>query len=193
VDIRIIAATNQDLEEQVRAGAFRSDLYFRLNVVRMRLPSLRERIEDVPLLTRHFLDRLNERLGRAVEGFDAEAEGALLRHAWPGNIRELRNVIEGVVVTLRGTRITFADLPEQIVAQLAGAVEDEKRQLLAALVDAQWNKSRAARQLNWSRMTLYRKMSHYRIVDPAAAPRRRSGVAPRVSSEPSPRKRQRNR
>jgi DNA-binding NtrC family response regulator len=169
VDIRIIAATNQDLEAQLRGGAFRSDLYFRLNVVRLRIPSLRERIEDVPMLTRHFLDALNARLGRRVEGLDGQAAGALLSHGWPGNVRELKNLIEGAVVTLRGDRITFADLPEHFLSQLGAADTDERSRILGALVETRWNKSLAARQLRWSRMTLYRKMSRHRIELPDLA------------------------
>ena len=169
VDIRIIAASNQDLEERVEAGQFRSDLYFRLNVVRIELPNLRQRLEDVPLLARHFLAQLNERHGRAVTGFEPEAMAALLRYEWPGNVRELRNVVEGTVVTLRGDRIGFADLPARLVARLWEANDSEKQRLLAALVETKWNKTRAARKLSWSRMTVYRKMTHYRISEPAAA------------------------
>jgi DNA-binding NtrC family response regulator len=183
VDIRIIAATNQDLEAQMRAGAFRRDLYFRLNVVRVALPALRERLEDVPLLARRFLDELNGRLGRHVEGFEAAAEAALVRHDWPGNVRELRNVIEGAVVTLRGDRIGVVNLPEELLTRIADAHGSEKERLLATLVETNWNKARAARQLEWSRMTLYRKLEHYRIVEPGrAAPLAKAGATRAVGA-----------
>jgi transcriptional regulator with PAS, ATPase and Fis domain len=167
VDIRIIAATNQDLEHLVTEGKFRSDLFFRLNVARIHLPPLRDRKEDIPLLCMHYIQELNRRLGREVEGLSDTAWEALLRYAWPGNVRELKNLLEAVFINLPSRRIAFVDLPEpfrQRVSAVAGLPQDERERLLSALFATNWNKSKAAQQLHWSRMTLYRKMTKYQIV-----------------------------
>jgi DNA-binding NtrC family response regulator len=110
IDVRIIAATNRDLEQEVRAGRFREDLFHRLHVVRLRIPPLRERRDDVPLLARHFLETFARQYGKAVRGFTPDADSALQRHSWPGNVRELQNTILQAVVLASGERITVEDL-----------------------------------------------------------------------------------
>jgi DNA-binding NtrC family response regulator len=167
LDVRVIAATNQDLERSVAERTFRSDLYFRLNVARIHLPPLRERKEDLPQLLQFHVAELNQRFGRAVEGFTDDVSPLLSRYDWPGNVRELRNVLEAAFVTVRSRRIGYADLPERFRSALrppAGARPDERARLLSALLATNWNKSRAAKHLQWSRMTVYRKIAKYCLV-----------------------------
>lgn len=164
LDIRLVAATNRDLDTLAREDKFRKDLYFRLNVGRVHLPPLRQRKPDIPTLVDHYVTQLNEQFGASVEGVDAEVMEHLISYAWPGNIRELKNLLEGVFVSRPNTKITFVDLPEwfresQPGPPAAGATESDR--LLSALHATNWNKSKAADQLKWSRMTLYRKMAKY--------------------------------
>jgi len=164
IDIRIIAATNQDLPSLTRTGAFRADLLFRLNVVPIHLPPLRDRLSDIPLLVAHFVRQFNQRWGMRVERFDEECQAALCRHTWPGNVRELKNVIEAVYVNSKGGVIGIKDLPPGLLALVAGAGEaDEKRRLTDTLLAMNWNVSKAAQKLHWSRMTVYRKLARYKI------------------------------
>lgn len=168
LDIRIIAATNQNIEAAVEENRFRRDLYYRLNVVRVQLSALRERIEDIPKLLDYYVKVMNRLFGMQVEGFTREALDLLLSHNWPGNIRELKNVVEAVFVNHQGKTIDTIDLPEQIkrhFSRITDASDDrEREQLIRALVSTNWNKTRAANQLHWSRMTLYRKMHRYKIL-----------------------------
>jgi DNA-binding NtrC family response regulator len=167
IDFRIIAATNQDLDQLVAQAKFRKDLFFRLNVARIHLPPLRERMEDILPLCQHYLRQFNHRFGRRVEGFTNEAMAYLIRHDWPGNVRELKNVLEAAFVNDLPRRISFLDLPEQFRKQFNDAETspaDERERLLATLCSTNWNVSRAAQQLRWSRMTLYRKLEKYHIV-----------------------------
>ena len=166
IDVRIVAATNQDLEAMVAEHRFRKDLYYRLDVARVHLPPLRERTEDIPLLFEHYLAEMNRRFGRAVGGPDREALSCLLAHEWPGNVRELRNLLEAIFISPPGAGISLNDLPARLRARVAGAGDpetSERERVLAALFAVQWNKSKAAASLNWSRMTLYRKMAKYQI------------------------------
>jgi two-component system response regulator AtoC len=112
LDVRILAATARDLEADVQEGEFRSDLYYRINVVRIHLPPLRHRVDDVPVLLQHFLGLFNESLGLEIEGFEPEAVKALSAYSWPGNIRELENVVERAMVLADGVRIGVEDLPD---------------------------------------------------------------------------------
>lgn len=163
---RIIAATNQELDELVEKRKFRSDLYYRLNVARMHLPPLRDRREDIPLLLDHYLTDSKFQSDQVVDGFSRDALKALLAYKWPGNVRELRNFLEATFVGTPSRIISFEDFPEHIKAKLGesqSSIEAEQRKLIHALVKTQWNKSRAAQALNWSRMTLYRKMDKYGI------------------------------
>jgi len=165
VDVRIIAATNRDLETMVDGGSFRKDLYFRLNVARIELPALRDRHGDIPLLLSHYLHTYNEQWGAAIEGFTDEAIKYLLQYDWPGNVRELRNTLEAAFIRCSSRRIGLYDLPEQfrVRALRSNKGSPERENLLSALFETNWNKTRAAAKLQWSRMTLYRKMAKYKI------------------------------
>jgi two-component system response regulator HydG len=169
LDVRLIAATNADLEKAVREGRFREDLYYRLNVVVLRLPPLRERVEDIPILAEVFLRKFACRNRKPVRGFAPGVTDVLLRHDWPGNVRELENAIERAVILCRGAEIGLSDLP----AALGGSpeltqssyipagvtlAELEQRALLAALRRAGGNKAEAARQLGVSTRTVFRKL-----------------------------------
>jgi DNA-binding NtrC family response regulator len=171
VDTRLIAATNRDLRKMVADGDFREDLYYRLYVVAITLPPLRERTGDIPMLLKHFLDEFNEENGRAIEGFSPEALDLLTGYRWPGNVRELRNIVEQTVVLARSKRIGVRDLPAHIreTGSAAGSVaigactleELEKQAIAQALKTAGGNRTRAAEQLGISRRTLHRKIAEY--------------------------------
>jgi len=166
LDIRIVAATNQDLEGLTSQGRFRQDLYYRLNVARIHLPPLRERAEDIPVLFQHILDELNRSSNRTAMDVDPQLAARLQQYHWPGNIRELRNVIESAFVFCSTRRITLADLAAHVREKLQppmGKEGVERERVLHALESTQWNKSEAARILHWSRMTLYRKMTKFKI------------------------------
>ncbi len=164
IDLRVIAATNQDLEGLMAAGKFRRDLYYRLNVAHISLPPLRARREDIPLLLRHFISELNARLAKQVRGISPELVERLLQYDWPGNIRELRNMTEVCLMNLSAGMIDLAHISEQYRAKLPGCSTDEKASILSALFSTKWNKSQAAHKLRWSRMTLYRKLVKYHII-----------------------------
>jgi len=169
LDVRFIAATNSDLERAAAEGRFRKDLYYRLNVVRVELPPLRERREDIPLLIGHYLLHFNREIGRSVRGLSPRSIEALCAYHWPGNVRELRNVIEALLVNLAPETAGIVDVPPEVMRQLAvavGAPTSERERLLDALTETNWNKSRAARQLKCSRMTLYRRMQRHDVVGP---------------------------
>jgi DNA-binding NtrC family response regulator len=166
VDIRIIAATNQDLKRLMEEGKFRQDLYFRLNVTRLHLPPLRQRREDIPLLLTHYLQELNRRFGSEVQGFTEQALTCLIRYEWPGNVRELKNLVEAIMVNHPSPWIDVEDCPELLSheSQEEAPPQTERDRLLAVLFSTNWNKSKAAQQLHWSRMTLYRKIEKYHLV-----------------------------
>lgn len=165
VDIRIIAATNQNLKRLMEEGKFRQDLYFRLNVTRLHLPPLRHRKEDIPLLLTHYLQELNGRFGSEVQGFTEQALTCLIRYEWPGNVRELKNLVEAVMVNHPSRWIDVEDFPElsDHGPQEEVPQQTERDRLLAVLFATNWNKSKAAQQLHWSRMTLYRKIEKYHL------------------------------
>ncbi|MGH8555019.1 MAG: sigma 54-interacting transcriptional regulator [Gammaproteobacteria bacterium] len=174
LDFRVIAATNQDLEGLVAENKFRKDLFFRINVARIHLSPLRDRREDIPLLVDHYLQAHNARLDRRIEGPSPEAWACLLRYEWPGNVRELKNVLEALLITRDAGPITLMDLPECVRRHRdarESATSIERELLLSALSAAKWNKSKAAQQLHWSRMTLYRKMAKYHIEETQPDPR----------------------
>ncbi len=185
VDVRIIASTNRDLEAAVREGDFRQDLYYRINVVPIILPPLRERREDIPLLASHFLHRYCQRNRKALKGFTPAAQQKLLAHDWPGNVRELENTIERAVVLVQGDTIGPDDLaltapiahesPDDLAAKLLQpgfAIEDFERKLLeAALRKTAGNQSRAAQLLGLTRRALqYRTEKHNIQVPRSASP-----------------------
>ena len=172
LDIRIVAATNQDLERLVAEGRFRRDLYFRLNVARIQLPPLRERREDIPLLVEHFIAELNRRYATDVTQLTAESLDHLLAYGWPGNVRELRNVLEAVWLERPPGDPARLALPDGVRRRLLcddTSRGGERDRLLSALRSTNWNKSRAAQHLQWSRMKLYRKMAKYAVATPLIA------------------------
>jgi DNA-binding NtrC family response regulator len=172
VDVRWIAATNRDLRAMTQAGAFRSDLYYRLAVAEMYLPPLRQRKEDVPELAEHFAAVAAGELMVTPRGFTAGALQALEAHDWPGNLRELRNAIEIALIRAGASPISEAHLPPAVVGQRERDPADdlERIRILDALQQVQWNKSEAAKRLHWSRMTLYRKLAYHHL-DTAGAKR----------------------
>ena len=174
VNVRIMAATNKVPESLMAVGKFREDLFYRLNVARVHLPPLRERKEDIPALVSHAIGRLNRHFRRKVEGLTDEAMHLLLRYQWPGNVRELMNLLEATYINLPAARIAYADLPRIFRSRLTNAeylAGDERTEIVTTLMQTNWNRSTAAQRLNWSRMTLYRKMSKYNIVEKRNPPR----------------------
>jgi len=167
VDVRLVAATHRSLEEEVAHGRVRPDFYYRINVVAVRIPPLRERVEDIPPLARHFLARTAARLRKHVNTLSPAALSLMQAYSWPGNVRELQNVIERALNLASGPEITEADLPASITVQPRSAgelpLQDERSRLLAALEQARWNQSRAATSLGMSRTTLWRKLREHRI------------------------------
>lgn len=172
VDVRIIAATNRDLREEAEQGRFRQDLYYRLNVVSLHLPSLRERPEDIPLLATHFLKQFAEKNDKAIKGFTPMAMDRLVRYSWPGNVRELENTVERAVVLLMGEYVSERELPPNIKsADPDGAhpgtdfsdmtLEEIERVIVTDIVkNVGGNKSEAARRLGITRKTLVSKMGN---------------------------------
>jgi DNA-binding NtrC family response regulator len=169
VDVRLVAATNQDLEAMVREGRFRRDLYFRLNVARVALPPLRERLDDILDLATHFLKVLSTPCPQPPVDFSPQVKAGFLRYSWPGNIRELRNVVEVALVHAPYPFVELNHIPGEIwpCEALPQEAPVDRTRILDALRFARWNKSAAAKQLHWSRMTLYRKMAQYSIQDEA--------------------------
>jgi transcriptional regulator with PAS, ATPase and Fis domain len=176
VDVRIIAATNRDLAEQVSAGRFREDLFYRLDVVGLRVPPLRERPQDVPLLARHFMEGLATHLGVPPLPFSRQVLDALSAYHWPGNARELRNFVERSLILGAFPIDSLAehDLEAEVEGQPAGEggellADVEKRHILAVLDDCTGNKTEAARRLGISRKTLERKCALWGLRNPAGA------------------------
>ena len=177
-DVRLITATNKNLEEQVKAGAFREDLFFRLRVVEIWLPPLRERAEDIPLLAQSFLREFAKENDKSVTGMTADALQLLLRYSWPGNVRELRTAIERAVVMTRGDKITARDLPPAVRQEPAklssdpaqntatknlNLKESEKEHIIRALKESGGNRTLAAKKLGMSRRNLHRKLHEYHL------------------------------
>lgn len=170
-DVRVIAATNRNLEEEIKAGRFREDLYYRLNVVRLEVPPLRERKEDIYLLITEFLNQFNQENGKHIEGFSNEARNKIVSYDWPGNIRELRNCVESAVVMCRGNVIEASDLPlniqkvssdSSVEIPIGSTMADaEKAMILATIAHCNGNKSKAADVLDIGRKTLLRKLQDY--------------------------------
>lgn len=178
-DVRILAATNKDLAAMVRAGTFREDLYYRLNVVPIKLPPLRERREDIPLMAHAFLKEFARENDKPVVDFTVDALEAMLKYPWPGNVRELRAAIERAVLLTRGDRVSSRELPETLrsmdapvsipvtpAAAPQGSLtlkEAEKQLIIRALAEASGNRTRAAEKLGMSRRTLHRKLHTYQL------------------------------
>jgi len=175
VDVRVLAATNADLLQKVKDGSFRQDLYFRLKVVTIDLPALRERRSDIKLLIEHFLAHFRKAHGKDVESIDRDALVALVQYDWPGNVRELRNAVESMVVRSKGNILTRADLPPEIWAPLpsdqdgwqflAGrtATEVEKHHIRVSLELCGGNRQKTAKTMGLSERTLYRKIKEYEL------------------------------
>jgi len=168
VDVRIIAATNRDLHKAVQEGKFREDLYYRLNVIAVTLPPLRERKEDIPLLVEHLLDQLSVETGKRLEGVAAEAMDLLMAYHWPGNVRELKNVLERGAVVAKGPIIGAEDLglpPSEGEGPNGGSAaslkEMERRHILKVLKEHNWHMTRSAQALGIDRVTLYHKIKKY--------------------------------
>jgi DNA-binding NtrC family response regulator len=177
-DIRLVAATNKDLEALVREQSFREDLFFRLRVVEIELPPLRERVSDIPLLAQRFMREFAEENGKPIREFTGDAMEALIHHAWPGNVRELRTAMEHAVVLCRGERIGLRDLPTSVRSGSldGGAVrpgglsrndltvkEAEKQLIIRALKESNGNRTMAAQKIGMSRRTLHRKLHAYQL------------------------------
>jgi len=179
VDVRILAATNRDLQKDVSAGKFREDLYYRLNVVTLRVPPLRERVEDIPLLAQHFLEKYARKNKKRIKGFTPLAMDMFLKYDWPGNVRELENAVERAVILGLGDYITEKELPLSITKAYPHAEEieapptvskepqsleeAEKEAVLTALKAAGGNKSETARVLGITRKTLHKKLQKYGV------------------------------
>jgi len=164
VNVRIIAATNQNIEQLTAQQKFRQDLYFRLNVARLHLPPLRDHVEDIPALVEHMVAEITPRLERSVDTVDASFVEPLLHYEWPGNVRELRNIVESTLVFSTSSRITARDLPPYLRALFDTTRRRQKSEcdvIVAALHAAKWNRNDAAKTLGCSRMTLYRKMMKF--------------------------------
>jgi DNA-binding NtrC family response regulator len=181
VDVRIICATNKLLAEEVRNGKFREDLYYRINVIYLHLPPLRERKEDIPLLAESFVKTLALSNGKKIRGITGEALRLLKQYDWPGNIRELKNIVERMVVLASDGELTVANIPEDIrrggaaktsvenapaqSGEVSSLAQMEKDVIRRTLSELKGNKSSAAKKLGISRRTLYRKISEYRLSD----------------------------
>ncbi len=172
LDIRIIAATNRDLKEEVERGQFREDLYYRLNVVNIHLPPLAERRDDVPLLVTHFIEQFSKAFGKRVKGIEPAAMEVLLHYDFPGNIRELKNIIERAVALSEGARIRAVDLPPDLRTlefktfqgeKLESLEEMEKQHIIRVLEKVKYNKGLAAKILDLPRTTFWRKLLKYRL------------------------------
>jgi PAS domain S-box-containing protein len=168
VDVRVIACTNKDLKEKVRRGEFRQDLYYRLKVVEVSLPPLRERLEDLPLLVDHFCRSFNERFKKHIEGISSEVLSRFMNYPWPGNVRELEHVMEHAFVLCHGPVITLEHLPSEIsssdksekitIPKIHAKEPKQAQEILDALNKTGWNKAKAARILGIGRRTIYRKI-----------------------------------
>ena len=182
IDARVILATNDDLAERVAAGTFRQDLYYRVNVINIELPPLRQRVADVPLLAKHFLDQVCAESGKKVHGFTDEAIETLQRYDWPGNVRELQNCIERAVLLGKGDMVRVEDLPTTLAVSrplsleplgqrtLKQAMANPERQIILDVLEAhQWNRQASAEALGVNRTTLYKKMKKLGLQEPRSA------------------------
>jgi two-component system response regulator AtoC len=183
VDVRLVAATNRNLQQRVKEGYFREDLFYRFNVMPIYVPPLRERKEDIPELVSYFIEKFNRKLGRQIAGVDPEVMELLLDHDWPGNIRELENLAERLVLMAKGDQIVMGDVPAELIeaveekAQTAAPDEKrsikelirektgdiEKQMIVKVLAECEGNISKAARQLGLSRRGLHLKLAKYNL------------------------------
>ncbi len=168
--MRIVAATNTNLEKLVKAGKFRKDLFYRINVIRVKLPPLRDRKEDIPLLVNHFMNRFSNLKGKLITDISPDALAILMNHDYPGNIRELENTIEHAFVLCRGSIIDIKDLPDNLRPSDTEAVplpksfdSIEANFILGALRKNRWNRAKTAAELGIHKTTLWRKMKKFGI------------------------------
>lgn len=177
VDVRVLATTNKDIEQAVRDKIFREDLYYRLNVITMRVPPLRERMEDIPILVEHFIDKYNIEAAKKVPGISEPALQVLMSYQWPGNVRELEHVIERAIIVNQSGVILPSDLPPELMARrepLEGISpelslqEVERQHILRVLESNDWNIQRSAAILQIDRTTLYSKIKRYQLQPPGS-------------------------
>ena len=167
VDVRVVAATNKNLMEEMRKGTFREDLYYRLNVIPIFVPPLRERKDDISLLASHFLQKFSHEKGKEVTSISPEVMEIFLAHSWPGNVRELENVIEHAAIITKKDRISPKDLPQYLLQKplqnekLISLKDHERDLILKTLEETNWNKHQASKKLRITRSTLYGKMRKY--------------------------------
>ncbi|HOE10903.1 MAG TPA: sigma 54-interacting transcriptional regulator [bacterium] len=175
VDVRVISATNRDLKKEVEEGRFREDLFYRINVVRLALPPLRERKEDILLLAEQFINRMNRLQGKNISGLSDESTAAMMRYNWPGNIRELENAIEHAFVLCRSEWIELRHLPETLRGMKPGGTpryksatlrEIERQAIYEALIRNKWRRLATARELGINKTTLWRKIRQYSLEPP---------------------------
>lgn len=190
-DARVIAATNKDLKAAMRNGSFREDLYYRLNVISIEIPPLRERKEDIPGLIKNFIENFNKRFGKSVAGLDSDAMDFIFAYHWPGNVRQLENVIERSVVLCKSDLIGSRDLSPELTSRDMAAIQTrnksnldnvEKEHVRSILEKYGWNKYKAAQVMGISRSTLYSKMKKHRISPPEDNTGRRSDSFPSVTA-----------
>ncbi|MDD5653954.1 MAG: sigma 54-interacting transcriptional regulator, partial [Candidatus Omnitrophica bacterium] len=179
VDVRVIAATNQNLHDLITQGKFRQDLYYRLNIICIEVPPLRSRKEDIPLLLQDFITKHLQHTKKKITGVSEAAQALLMNYEWPGNIRELENVVERAIILTKGPVITPEDFPDSLHQQKTKANEDAKEDnlnlkdalknperdlILKALEAANWNRNKASAILGINRTTLYKKMQSYNLL-----------------------------
>ncbi|MDY0042123.1 MAG: sigma-54-dependent Fis family transcriptional regulator, partial [Desulforhabdus sp.] len=165
-DVRVLAATNRNLRQEVQVGRFRDDLYYRLNVIAIHLPALRERKEDIPLLAQHFLKKFNLKEGKKIHKFSSNAMQVLMEYEWPGNVRQLENAVSHAVILCQGDSVQGRHLPgflRDVMGESASTslAENERSLIVRVLKESNWNKHDAARRLRVSRSTLYSKIRRY--------------------------------
>lgn len=172
VDVRVVTASNQDLAEKVKRGEFREDLYYRLNVMKIVLPPLRERLEDIPLLTNHFINKFNKKFHRDISSVSKDVEKLFMEYRWPGNVRELEHALEHAFILCRKQMITIDHLPSEIQSfsltknsHSGNGNVDDPEVILDALQKAAWNKTKAAALLGISRRSIYRKIKEFNITE----------------------------
>lgn len=189
VDVRVVAATNKDLKRLVEEGKFRSDLYFRLNVVALHVPPLSQRREDIPLLAHHFLRRFSSQQGKEIRGITEEMMGLLMNYPFPGNVRELENVIERAVALSKGPMLEAKDLPQEFSLFRFGVLrprsggfptleEAERDYIQWVLGHTKWNRTKAAEILGIDRVSLWRKIRQYSLVPPESNQKEDAGNPP---------------
>ncbi len=170
VDVRIIAATNQDISIKIRQGTFREDLYHRLKVVELTIPPLRERREDIARLIDHFLDMFNKKFDKNIKSVSTDVHKIFLEYNWPGNVRELQHAMEHACVMCKGANVTIDNLPQHFLYRTSATLSSEskihhdRQSIIKALEDSDWNKAKAARTIGMSRTHFYLKMKEYNIV-----------------------------